>query len=101
MTGDWLDNSPTVHGIEMSFGAPHALDGAEVLYAQYEYGNYSGEAYVLFERNGSLYEVFAAHCSCYGLEDQWDPEQVTAEFILRSGSKHPKAVQSAIRAWLN
>ena len=48
------------------------------------YGNecYDGSAFVLFERNGHLYEVNGGHCSCYGLEDQWDPEETTAEAIL-------------------
>lgn len=40
------------------------------------YGNdyYEGEAFVLFEREGRLFEVNASHCSCYGLEGQWNEE---------------------------
>lgn len=59
-----------------------ALDGAEVIVASYTYECYSGEAYVLFRRDGKLYEVHASHCSCYGLEDQWSPEETSAEEIL-------------------
>jgi hypothetical protein len=53
-----------------------------VLLASYGYANYSCDAYVLFERDGKLYEVHGGHCSCYGLEDQWEPEEVTVESIV-------------------
>jgi hypothetical protein len=53
----------------------------EILLASYEYEDYSGDAFVLFERNGVLYEVHGGHCSCYGLEDQWEPEETTWEAL--------------------
>ena len=31
---------------------------------------------MLFEQNGKLYEVHGSHCSWYGLEEQWEPEEV-------------------------
>ena len=49
---------------------------AKILFATYTYANYSGDAFVLFEQNGKLYEVNGSHCSCYGLEGQWKPEEV-------------------------
>lgn len=48
-----------------------------ILFASYGYENYSGDAFVLFERDGKLFEVNGGHCSCYGLEGQWTPEEVT------------------------
>lgn len=51
--------------------------GAEVLFASYGTDNYSGDAFVLFRRDGKLFEVNGSHCSCYGLEGQWDPEETT------------------------
>ena len=45
-------------------------------------GNY-GE---LFIKNGVLYENHCSHCSCYGCEDQWDPESVTLSAIARRPS---------------
>lgn len=48
-----------------------------ILFASYEDENYSGDAFVLFEENGELFEVNGSHCSCYGLEGQWTPEEVT------------------------
>lgn len=58
-----------------------ALDGATVLVASYTYEDYSGDAYVLFERGGNLFEVHGGHCSCYGLEGQWEPEEADADAI--------------------
>lgn len=52
-----------------------ALDGAEVLLAWYGDGSYCGSSFVLFRKGGKLYEVNGDHCSCYGLEGQWDPEE--------------------------
>jgi hypothetical protein len=34
-----------------------------------------------FEKNGILYEVSGSHCSCYGLEDQWEPEETSIESL--------------------
>ncbi len=58
------------------------LRDAFILVAWYGYRDYDGSAFVLFERDGKLYEVNGGHCSCYGLEDQWDPEETTAEAIV-------------------
>lgn len=60
-----------------------ALDGIVVLLADYECGDYEGSAFVLFEKDGKLYEVNAGHCSCYGLEDQWNPEEVLIAELKR------------------
>lgn len=49
----------------------------ELLFASYGGGSYEGDAHVVFERNGRLYEAHGSHCSCYGLEGQWAPEETT------------------------
>jgi len=59
------------------------LDGANILVASYTQACYEGDAFVLFERGGRLYEVHGSHCSCYGLEGQWKPEEVEAD-VLRA-----------------
>lgn len=48
----------------------------KILYADYTYENYSGDAYVLgFDKEqNKFFEVHGSHCSCYGLEGQWEPE---------------------------
>lgn len=59
-----------------------------ILLASYTYEDYSGNAFVLFEKEGKLYEVNGCHCSCFGLEQadrggsansQWQPEETTIE----------------------
>ncbi len=54
---------------------------SEVIIAGYEYENYEGSAFVLYEKNGKLYEANGGHCSCYGLEGQWKPEETTWEAL--------------------
>ena len=60
-----------------------ALLGVEILLASYTYEDYSGDAFVLFSRDGKLWEVNGSHCSCYGLEGQWEPEETSVESIER------------------
>jgi hypothetical protein len=45
----------------------------QILFASY----YDGDAFVLFERDGALYENTGSHCSCYELEGMWAPEKTT------------------------
>lgn len=51
------------------------LNESTVHLAYYGTGSYDGTSLVIFEHNGILYEVNASHCSCYGLEGQWAPEE--------------------------
>lgn len=51
------------------------LKSVEILYADYSYEDYSGSAFVLFRKGKKYYEVHGSHCSCYGLEEQWSPEE--------------------------
>lgn len=59
----------------------HEMDNAlerykniNILFASYGSDNYSGDAWVLYEKDGRLYEANGNHCSCYGLEGQWLPD---------------------------
>lgn len=49
----------------------------EVVFASYATPAYEGDAVVIFERGGKLWEVSASHCSCNGLENSWSPGEVT------------------------
>jgi hypothetical protein len=71
------DAMSTVFGI-----TDEDLSGAEILFAGYVYESYEGDAFVLFRRDGKFYEVHGGHCSCYGLEGQWEPEEITAAALL-------------------
>jgi hypothetical protein len=54
----------------------------EVVFAAYGLEEaYSGSAIVIFEKNGELFENQGGHCSCNGLEDQWQPGKVTWEAL--------------------
>ena len=55
----------------------------EILLASYGTPSYEGYAFVLFKRDGKLYEVNGSHCSCYGLEGQWNPEATSAKELLK------------------
>lgn len=60
----------------------------EILFASYDTDDYPGDAFVLFERGGVLFEVNGSHCSCYGLEGQWKPEETSwAALALRVPNK--------------
>lgn len=43
----------------------------QVIFAAYEYEDYSGSAEVIYVHDGKFYMAHGSHCSCYGLEDQW------------------------------
>ena len=53
----------------------------EILLADYDTPPYEGYARVLFLRGGKLFEVCGSHCSCYGLEGQWAPEETSWEAL--------------------
>lgn len=57
------------------------LEGVNILLAYYNYEFCEGNAYVLFEKDGKLYECHGGHCSCYGLEGQWEPEEVDLNYL--------------------
>lgn len=61
-----------------------------ILYAEYKICDYDGDAFVLFQKNGKLYEVNASHCSCSGIEGEWEPEQTSKEALkhyLKEGER--------------
>lgn len=74
--GDWS----TVSDMERDFSTSEVYD-YHIIVAGYSYEDYSGEAYVLCSKDGILYEVEGSHCSCYVLEDQWKPAEVTVAYL--------------------
>ena len=60
------------------------LDPYEIIYGYYHDEDYSGSCFVLLQEksSGNLFEVNGSHCSCYGLENQWELEATTIESIL-------------------
>lgn len=89
----YMHSFPNDEAIISEFGLqPDALAGARVLLAYYHVGSWGcdSSAFVLFERDGKLFEVNAGHCSCHGLAEQsysgngpsqWEPEETTIEAL--------------------
>lgn len=46
----------------------------EVLLALYDRDGYEGVAVVVYREGETYYYQESSHCSCYGLEDTWEPE---------------------------
>jgi hypothetical protein len=68
----------TIQDIIDHYAAPtDALKGAKLYLAWYGYGDYCGSSIVIFKKDGKLYEVNGSHCSCNGLEGQWEPEETS------------------------
>lgn len=63
---------------EISSFHPLAVD---VIAAVYQIDGYEGQAFIVFAKDGKLYEVNASHCSCNGLEGQWSPEETAYEAL--------------------
>lgn len=53
----------------------------EVLFGALISYSYEEEAFVLFRQDGKLYEVHGSHCSCYGFEGQWEPEETSLKAL--------------------
>lgn len=54
----------------------------EVLVACYDSESCEGCAHVLYRNGTSYFYVKGSHCSCFGLEEQWDPEEYTLETLV-------------------
>lgn len=52
-----------------------------ILFAVYDKGSYDGRAFILLEKAGELYEVNAAHCSCFGLEGLFNLEETSLKVL--------------------
>lgn len=107
---DWKDSG--LEGMKSDFGIDDAaLEGVTVLLASYTYEDYSGDAFVLFERGGKLYEVNGSHCSCHGLsessyddatETQWQPEETSIDALRHRLEKgHVGEIADALRQVLD
>lgn len=101
----YLENFTSRENIEQEYACTLPPD-AEILLAYYGYGSYCGSSFVVFRQNGKLYEVNASHCSCYGLSDQWDPEETTvAALRMRELGKYSydgsKEAQDGLNALLD
>lgn len=83
---DWADKG--IERLKSDFEiTDDELEGVEILLASYTYECYSGDAFVLFRKDGKYFEVNGGHCSCYGLEDQWEPEEASLDELYHRTTK--------------
>lgn len=67
------------------------LVGVEILYACYQIGSYQGSSIVFLKKDQKFFIVDAGHCSCHGLEGQWDPietNETTLKMEIDAKSKY-------------
>lgn len=92
--GDWSTHAEFVDPMDWDDSPPDATD-AEVIYARYDTEPYEGESWVLYARDGKLYENHSSHCSCNGLS--WSPEETTPGALLMRPDL-PDAVKNLLSA---
>ena len=71
-----------------------------VIYASYDCEGYEGSADVVFVNNGKFFTVSGSHCSCYGLEDQWEPEEMPVAALQKISNDGVGHYASAVRSAL-
>ena len=77
----WRGGEPGWKRVQEEFDTD-APEPFKVLFADYSYANYDGCAFVLWqEADGRFGYVLGCHCSCFGLEGQWQPEIHTADEV--------------------
>jgi hypothetical protein len=56
----------------------------EILIAYQSVGNWGCDSscWYLLRKDGVLYENHGGHCSCYGFEGQWAPEETAVDYLL-------------------
>lgn len=70
---------------------PAIKEPTEVIFAGYTYEDYSGDAFVVYRDGRKFYTVEGGHCSCYGLEGQWDPIPYTLKQLIASFEKRDQS----------
>lgn len=67
--------SDSVHGC---FGAPCPEKEPRFVFAEYQTPAYEGYSTVITSDDGEKFKIVeGSHCSCYGLEGQWEPTEHT------------------------
>lgn len=104
----FLGNFNNIEDVAKEFDEEDILS-YEIIVASYFYEDYEGAAYVLAKRDGVYYEVHARHCSCNGLEGDWEPDIVDLNYLrlrVNNGRFGPSTergdeTKQAVKAWLD
>ena len=86
-------------------GCTTYTDAPAAIYAIYDTPPYEGYALVIYrEDNGQFGVVEASHCSCYGLEGQWQPTTMPYEALEKVATEARYGLfrdrRDEILAWL-
>jgi len=75
----------------------------QILIADNEQWDYKESSWFLLRdiNTGKLYENHASHCSCYGYEGQWEPEETSVEYLLSNNSDVSSEYRQEILDWIN
>lgn len=84
---EWADVSADFDGVCARPEKPAIPEPTEVIFAGYENEGYDGSAFVVYRQGRKFYTVSGGHCSCYGLEDQWEPEEYSRTQLIASLEK--------------
>lgn len=79
----WFDNWASVQSnYNMNEAEPDEVHLAD--YEDWPDIGYNGDSMVIYRRGSKWYLNMGGHCSCYGLEDQWSPDEYdTLEQAIR------------------
>lgn len=93
----WKDVSDNFTGqCYLDKGIKPIPEPAEVIFAGYESSGYDGSAFVVYRHGRQYKTVSGGHCSCYGLEDQWEPEAYTRLQLLEALKKGDGGMPSSL-----
>ena len=71
------------HGSITSPNTAPKNEPEEVFLAAYDNEGYEGSAVVIYREGNKYYLVCGSHCSCYGLENQWEPEEYDLDTLIK------------------
>lgn len=78
----WTDIAERFHITHLKLREP------KYVWAEYDHDVCDGSALVIFRdgsaANGLWKTVYGSHCSCFGLEDQWKPEEFDVRLHLEA-----------------
>ena len=82
-----------------------SIESCNILFASYGGYSYEGDAVVILTKDDKVYEVHGGHCSCNGLEGQWDEEETTwdilhARYITEDPQHNSFASEHSIDAYV-
>lgn len=105
-----INNIPhSYHGDTSGYSVKECLDwiktnhqegfpeGLVPIYGRHDYGRYEGSAsFLLIEpTTGKFFEIHGSHCSCYGFEGQFTPEECPIEYLAK-GKQWAEAYETVL-----